>query len=454
MTEPLTLRHKTDFYSVSPDYWDSSGMNMSNDPKIIYGTIPNTNIHTILSGTGFFVEESHLNDPEVDSFVNTTLNKFPISKQDKYKNLIHKGETELVEFKATFKWDINEKRVNKDLPEEVTQALCAFSNSRGGTLFIGVKDDKSIYGLKNDLKILKDIDKFQQEVAKKIREDLGGGINYKMDIEEIHNKQICVIKDETSDVPVFLKNKEYYVRRGTSNHKCNAKETYEHIRNHYGIYQESIINDDEEPYREIKVDIELIKNYIEMLEKGVIPHSRFQKRYSVIKNECFRISVRRELDEKILNCVSLISEYFWSVINNKDKELLKIILESLELFAKKPKLFEILKKKCDLNKLIALFERGNRDSNLVSILFEFGYFSDIVLRIMNALEEKDIKLVNELTITVWREHLQNEKNELLKLLNKKINEYDSEKDKRITKFVEKLISNLESKRGIWTTPEY
>ncbi len=210
----------------------------------------------------------------------------------------------------------------------------------------------------------------------------------------------------------------------------------------------------EEINDEVHVDTDLINSYIDMLEKGEVRPSMIYGRYNAVKNECYSISLRKELNEEILDCVSKISKYFCKVISNEDKELLKIILESLEHFTKKPSLFDILKENCDLNKLIAIFEGGNRDSNLLSILFEFGYFSNIVLRIINALDEKDIKLVNELTIIVWREHLQNEKNELLKLFNKKINKYDSERDKRIMEFIEKLISNLESKRGIWATPEY
>ncbi len=212
--------------------------------------------------------------------------------------------------------------------------------------------------------------------------------------------------------------------------------------------------EDDEINDEVQVNMGLIKTYIDMLEKGEVHYSRFKRMYSAIKNECSSISLRKELNEEILKCVSKISTYFCKAISNEDKELLKIILKSLELFTKKSRLFEILKENCDLDKLIALFEGGNRDSNLLSILFEFGYFSDIIFKIMNALDEKDIKLVNELTLIIWREHLQNETNELLQTLNKKINEYDPERDKREIKFVEKLISNLESKRMIWTTPKY
>jgi hypothetical protein len=441
--EPLTLRHKTDFYSVSPNYWDSSGMKMSIDPKIIYGTIPNTTIHTVLKGSSFFVEDSRFNDLEVNTFIGATLNKYPTSKTDKYNSVIQRGESETVEFKATFKWDINENRANRELPEEVTQAICAFSNSRGGTVFIGVMDDKSIYGLKKDIKkIFKDIDIFQQEVPKKIRDDLGGGINYKMEIEEIQNEHICVIEVEMSDVPVFFQNKEYYVRRGTSNHNCNAKETFEHIRNHYEIYHESFLEEEEENNREMNVDIEFIKNYIEMLENDEIPSSRIYEAYNAIRRQCISISHQFEFNETILRSFTDISTFFCSRLNKVDDYILNIILESLRENAEKPETLQIIKETCFKN-LVDLYENGERNHHLIFILFVCGYYSDIIKTISNAIDNKDLRLINEFAYLLKPSRIKTDRIKLLKLLNRKIDEFDSQEDKELIKITEKLIKRLE-----------
>ncbi len=151
-------------------------------------------------------------------------------KEEKLLNTINNGETEQIEFKATYKWDIKENRVNKVLPHEISREICGFQNSRGGTLFIGVMDNGDIYGLKRDIKILKDLDKLQQDISATVRRDLGGrGMDFEMSIESIKGKKICIIEIERSEYPVFFQNRDFFIRKGTSCHGLNAKETYDYI---------------------------------------------------------------------------------------------------------------------------------------------------------------------------------------------------------------------------------
>lgn len=151
-------------------------------------------------------------------------------REERLLNTIGNGETEQIEFKATYKWDINENRANKDLPHEISREICGFQNSRGGTLFVGVKDNGDIYGLDKDIKLLKDLDKLQQDISATVRRDLGGkGMDFEMSIESIKNKKICIIEVERSEYPVFFQNREFFIRRGTSCHSLNAKETYDYI---------------------------------------------------------------------------------------------------------------------------------------------------------------------------------------------------------------------------------
>lgn len=54
-------------------------------------------------------------------------------------NLIEKGESNIVEFKR-----------QGTTPEKLSKEICAFSNTKGGYLFIGVDDDRKIIGVKNE----------------------------------------------------------------------------------------------------------------------------------------------------------------------------------------------------------------------------------------------------------------------------------------------------------------
>lgn len=162
----------------------------------------------------------------------TIINQAPVN--EKLFRMIANGESEQIEFKATYKWDIDENRVNKNLTHEISKEICAFQNSRGGTVFIGVKDNCDLYGLKKDIKLFGDLDKLQQDIPATVRRDLGGGgMDFEMSIEKIQSKQFCIIEVDRTKYPVFYQNNYFYIRRGTSCHSLNPKETYDYIINHF-----------------------------------------------------------------------------------------------------------------------------------------------------------------------------------------------------------------------------
>ena len=53
-------------------------------------------------------------------------------------NLVKEGETETIEFKR-----------KANFPEKIVKEIVAFANSKGGRLFIGVDDDRSVTGIRN-----------------------------------------------------------------------------------------------------------------------------------------------------------------------------------------------------------------------------------------------------------------------------------------------------------------
>lgn len=156
--------------------------------------------------------------------------------EEEWRQILTDKENETIEFKTTFKWDVRENRCNRDLPKEVSQTICAFSNSRGGKIHIGITDDGEIYGLEDDIRhcFNRSIDVLQMEIPKSIKEILGGGgINFTMDIISYENKKICVITVLPSEEPVFYENREFYVRKGTADYKLSTKDAYEYIKSRY-----------------------------------------------------------------------------------------------------------------------------------------------------------------------------------------------------------------------------
>jgi predicted HTH transcriptional regulator len=66
--------------------------------------------------------------------------------------LIKKEESNNLEFKSTYTWNIKENKVDKDLRFNVLKTVAGFMNSNGGTLIIGVDDNHQVVGMDFDFK--------------------------------------------------------------------------------------------------------------------------------------------------------------------------------------------------------------------------------------------------------------------------------------------------------------
>lgn len=185
---------------------------------------------------------------ELNSLVKLILRIITIEEETEKLEIIQLlGQVESVnlEFKSTLRWDLDRKRVNRDLMKIIAKTVSGFMNGEGGTLIIGVDDDGNVIGLKEDLYSLgrKEIrqlrDAYERAFDQLIFNMLGGKaicelidrkfINYK-------DKDIFVVKVQKSDKPVFLADKkkvEFYVRIGNSTRPFNTREVVEYYILHF-----------------------------------------------------------------------------------------------------------------------------------------------------------------------------------------------------------------------------
>ena len=159
------------------------------------------------------------------------------------KEKLAEDEDEVLEFKGTFKLDINRMllgdnkiRPNDEVKDESLKAIVGFLNKNGGTLIIGVlerhrfkkfeeellaspRNNKYIIiGLDFDYKIIKDNwDGLQREIQQNIVQRIGGEV---LDTDLVKIKKVkyedvdlCVVKVKRSDTKQYLNNK-FYIRRG------------------------------------------------------------------------------------------------------------------------------------------------------------------------------------------------------------------------------------------------
>ncbi len=111
------------------------------------------------------------------------------------EEIIGKGENDQVEFKTS---------ITKFSKEPILRTLTAFYNSAGGTIFIGVEDDKEIVGIGHLSD--KDIDNFSNDLTGLIEQRIGACfaklITY--DIEDVNGKRIFRIDCEPANKPALL----------------------------------------------------------------------------------------------------------------------------------------------------------------------------------------------------------------------------------------------------------
>ena len=172
------------------------------------------------------------------SFLHKRLMRIELLKMELNKDMpsiIQQGEGPFLEFKSTFRWDMEQSRINRLLEGVVLKSLAGFLNSmNGGTLLIGVADDGKIIGIENDYQTLKkqNQDGFEQVIMTAIAANLGADLCPLVSIlfHVIDNKTICRLIVSPSSRPVFLNqgnNPKLYVRTGGATRDLNIQEALE-----------------------------------------------------------------------------------------------------------------------------------------------------------------------------------------------------------------------------------
>ena len=147
--------------------------------------------------------------------------------------------------------DIEKKRIDykEKFGDRVLRDLCAFANTEGGTVVIGISDDGKVKGI--------DI---TNEELEKITEKIVGklGIYPDIEIEDIGGKNILKISVQKSKIPVSFDGK-YYERVGNTTREMKP----ERLRSFFtkDVKWDSLINE-EANFND--VDIDTVKKFVRM----------------------------------------------------------------------------------------------------------------------------------------------------------------------------------------------
>lgn len=156
------------------------------------------------------------------------------------RDLLESKENSSLEFKSTLRWDLVNKTISKGLEHAVAKTIAAFLNTDGGTLLIGVNDERKPVGLEADYKTLRkpNSDGFLIHMSQLINKYLGKSSNNFIEygIEEIDGVEICRVDVAPSSRPVYLRdgnNESFFIRSGASANELSISDAHDYIRNHW-----------------------------------------------------------------------------------------------------------------------------------------------------------------------------------------------------------------------------
>jgi len=201
-----------------------------------------------------------------------------------------------------------------------------------------------------------------------------------------------------------------------------------------------------------KVDYEILENNIDKLRGTDFSiDDPFLRR---VRIELAKISRNKKIDENLKPTIQKTVEFAIDGINNTDKNnnKIEIFLDILYLLTFTAESLELIEDLC-FESLETLYNDGNRDYDLLRILYAIGYFGDLESAIIKAIDDKlpkfltylkdqfDIFIYNEKEKEIFKNIRVNTINKLydkMKELKPEIDELDKSLDEIINEFIFKF----------------
>lgn len=152
------------------------------------------------------------------------------------KRLIELGESSNLEFKSTARWDIDQQKADALIEQVILKTVAGFLNSeRGGTLLIGVEDNKNICGIELDYQTFKNTNNHNCDAYERWLVSLLLGVFGKEFATQIHpsfqtidGKTVCKLVIDPAPEPVFVSDKAkqdeiFYLRVGNATNPLGVK---------------------------------------------------------------------------------------------------------------------------------------------------------------------------------------------------------------------------------------
>ncbi len=152
------------------------------------------------------------------------------------RELIRAGEGERLELKSSARWDYRKGAGSRELEATVARSIAGFMNAEGGTLLLGVSDDREVLGLDKDYHTLRSKDRDGYErflidlVAKRLGTDACRLIHVLF--HEVNGRDLCRVTVEPSRAPVFYVEDDrsrFFLRTGNATRELDVAEALRHV---------------------------------------------------------------------------------------------------------------------------------------------------------------------------------------------------------------------------------
>jgi len=143
---------------------------------------------------------------------------------------------------------------------------------------------------------------------------------------------------------------------------------------------------------EPQIDKKLIKKYITMLKTKELSKKSIIELLQSISGEIRKLEIYDTIDKETINLLNEFVKFSFYFIQNRENEILTKIFYMLRELTSIPEMIESIREYC-LVSFVKTYKKGNRNTHLINILNNCGYFENIVDVIIKAIREKDITLL-------------------------------------------------------------
>ncbi len=332
---------------------------------------------------------------------------------------------------------------NNNWKDNLAKEFVAFANQNGGKVIIGLQNDGTFDGEKDY-----DVDKLKGDIDNIIRDKISPKINFNFEFLECEGGALSIINiEKKKKIPHAyimkresheIKNRIYYIRTPHGKRLVSNQELSDLFNKKFKF---KVMNLDEEKF-ELKPDMELIKEYIEMISNSQLSSVNLIPMLNKIHNEFVKISYKEDMSEDELDIINDYAKTINKYILAKDNKIIRIIIGTIRLIVLNPKLVSLIRR-VNYGNFEKLYESGYKQNDMALILYKCGKFESISTEIYEAIDKKNIISLKMFRSLLYSTKIKEDKFPFIRKLRLKIENLNPNSDIDLIETIESIISSLE-----------